>query len=222
MPEVNSQAGEEIAAQDQGLAANQAAPQTDPQQEQGPLTVDDYRKIAREEARREAQSQVAKGENRINQRIKEQLGALKLNQQALGLSDDQVAQARQKIVADAFAAEDAETHASSTAPEPDIDHGIRYLNDRIDEVFEVVGTSIEKGDPEFPKLQKVIDESWNDPKGLTKIELAAQKFATEKAARIASSRDGASARVMSGGDAATSGEAPAASGMDYLKRAYKK
>ena len=61
MPEVNSQAGEEIAAQDQGLAANQAAPQTDPQQEQGPLTVDDYRKIAREEARREAQSQVAKG-----------------------------------------------------------------------------------------------------------------------------------------------------------------
>lgn len=220
MPEETPQALPDTQAGQPGpRTAELFSPPQEPTQEQ-PLTVEDYRKIAREEASRIAQSQVAKGENRINQRIQEQFKALNVNREVLGLSDDQVTQAQQKIVTEAYSAEAKGPEAQMPAPE--VDKAIQYMNDRIDEVFQVVGTSVESGDPEFPKLQKVIDDSWNDPQGLTKITLAAREFATEKAARVASQKDAASARVMSGGDAMTSGEVTAASATDLWKNAYKK
>lgn len=205
MPDVNSQAAQVEQVIQPGAQVPESTPtgntQTEPQTESAP-TLEDYRKIAREEAVRAAQSQVAKGENRINLRIQEQFAALTLNKAALGLSDDQVAQAKEKIYRDVmFSAEEPQTSASQT---PDVDQAIRYMNAEIDNVFAEVGTSVTSADPEFKDLQKVIDTAWNDPRGLTKIIRAADKAATAKAGRIASQNGNAQARVIGGGAQGTS------------------
>jgi hypothetical protein len=197
------------------------SPQAEPQTEQKPLTLEDVRALAREEATRIAQSQVAKGENRINQRIQEKIAALNLNKDELGYSEEQLAQAKQKIINNAFTAEDVPP-TSAPPLTPDVDQAIQYLNAEIQNVFTEVGASVTPTDPEFAKLQATVDAAWNDPKGLTKILLAAQQAATLKAQRVTSQQSNAAARVTSGGGSPTPGNTTASSAHDLWENAYKK
>jgi hypothetical protein len=177
------------------------------------------RLLAREEATRIAQSQVAKGENRINERIQAQFAALNLNKQALGLTEEQVTQAKQRIVTDAFTVEEAPTSAT---PAPDVDQAIQYLNAEIGNVFAQVGTNVTPADPEFQKLQATVDAAWNDPQGLTKILLAAQNAASTKAQRVAALQETAAARVVGGGGQSITPGNSADSAHNLWENAYKK
>jgi peptide deformylase len=176
------------------------------QQTEKPLTLEDYKKIARDEALKIAQSQVAKGENRIQKFIKDKFDALEQTKGALGLSDEQVAQARQKIVADAYSSkEEPAQPAAPTEPQAgsDVDEAISYMNAQIQATFGEVGTTVTKDDPEFKELQDKVNAAWNDPNGLAKILLAAQKAATTKAARLQAQQQTVAARVIGGGGGGT-------------------
>jgi len=201
MPEETSQAtAETIVPQ---VTVPETAPagttQTEPQKET-PLTAEDYRRIAHEEAMRVAQSQVAKGENRIQKLIQEKFTALEQTRGTLGLSEEQVNQAKQKIVTEAYSAPEEPVNTVS----PDVDQAIQFMNAEIQNVFAELGTTVSPSDPEFRDLQAKVDSAWNDPKGLAKILLAASKAATAKAGRLAKQTETASARVIGGGEGVTS------------------
>jgi hypothetical protein len=175
-------------------------------QKETPLTLEDYRKIAREEATKIAQSQVAKGENRIQKLIQDKFAALNQTKDTLGLTDDQVKQAQQKIVTEAYASpeETPKTNQPETPETPDTDQAIQYMNAQITSVFRKAGQTVTKADPEFEDLQKAVDASWNNEDGLVEILLAANEAATKKAARLQASSRNASARVAGGGGSGTS------------------
>ena len=227
MPEEISQAvsAELVTPQDTQVPESTPAGNTqpEPQTEQKPLTLEDVQRVAREEATRIAQSQVAKGENRIEKRIQEQLAALNASKGVLGLSDQQIEQAKQKIVTEAYTTPEpqAGTPTSEPGATPDVDQAIQYMNAEIENVFAEVGTSVTSADPEFKDLQAVIDAAWNDSKGLVKILRAADKAATAKAGRLQASRETAPARVVGGGPT-SSGQVPASNAHDAWEQAYKK
>lgn len=206
------------------ITPTQVNPPTEPQTETPP-TLEDYRKIAREEATRIAQSQVAKGETRIQKLITDKFAALEQTKDTLGLSADQVAQAKQKIVTEAYSSPPSGEPPTTQAEPPassDADQAIQFMNAQIANVFEEVGTSVIKSDPEFAEIQKVVDASWNDPKGLSKILLAANKAATTKAARLQSQQGTAAARITAGGQP-SGGQAPRpTSAHSAWDQAYKK
>lgn len=189
-------------AEVQETATDEVSAQTEPQTEK-PLTADDYRRIAHEEATKVAQSQVAKGENRINQRIQEKFSALEESKGVLKLSEEQVQQARRDIVTDAYVEPDAQTPAG--AP-PANGNPIQVLNSYLGAVFEEVGVAVTANDPEFKKLQDAIDEAWtiDGPQGLVKVQRAAIKAAESKLARLEAQRKNAAARVAGGGEGSTS------------------
>lgn len=208
MPEELSQAaptgqvipeGEEVL----GQATEQVSAQEEPQTEQ-PLTLDNVRELIRNEATRIAQSQVAKGENRINARIQEQFKALDMNKSVLGLSDDQVAQARQKIVTDAYVS-DQEQDVTQTGVHPQAEDMTpdQFLTSELTELFKEHEV---KFTPELMnELQPVIDAAFTDPRGLSKIIRAAEKLATREAERKVSLQEKAQARVVGGGGTVTTG-----------------
>jgi hypothetical protein len=222
MPNENSQAAPEEqvttqGAQVPGQTTEQVSTPAEPQKERT-LTLEDVQR----EATRIAQSLVAKGENRINQRIQEQFSALEMSKKALGLSDEQVAQAKQKIVTDAFTASEPETTGEQPGNPPavSVDQAIQYLNDQITAVFDVEGTTVNPSDPESKIIQEAMDRSWNDRNGLAIILGAARKAATTKAQREASQKETAASRVISGGGNGP-GEQSAASAQDYWNKAHK-
>lgn len=206
MPEPISQAAPAelvtpTSAQVPETATEPVSPQEEPPKE-APPTLEDYRKIAREEATKIAQSQVAKGETRIQKMIQEKFKALDQTKDTLGLSAEQVTQAKQKIVTDVYASQEEEPPETNqpTSPVSDVDQAIQYMNAQIANVYTEVGTSVSKSDPEFKALQTTVDAAWNDPNGLVKILLAAQKAAEIKAARLQKNSQGAAARVVGGGE----------------------
>lgn len=215
-------------AQDPGTAPAEGSTQPDPQTDK-PLTLEMVRHLAREEATRIAQSQVAKGENRIQKVIKERFDALDKTKSALGLSDDQVAQARQKITMDAYASPEETQAPTSPTPsdqpaDPNVDQAIQYMNTMISAAFEEAGTTVSKADPEFAELQKVVDDSWSDPKGLAKIITAASRAASKKQARLQTQQQTAAGRVTAAGPTPSSGQAqqPAGNTISQFEEAYRK
>lgn len=225
MPNENSQAATTELVTPQAAQVPEQTPktsaQTEPQTEE-PINREVVEQIAREVATRIAQSQVAKGENRINEVIQNKFKALEESKGALNLSDDQVAQARQKIVVDAYSAVEETTTNVPAQPSPDVDQAIQYVNAEIGNVFAEIGISVTKADPEFAALQKAVNDSWNDQRGLVKILRAAEKAATAKAERTAKQQEHAQSRVVSGGgEATTGGVSDGATGRDLLSQAYK-
>jgi hypothetical protein len=200
-----------------------STPQTEPPTEQKPLTLDDYRRIAREEATRIAQSQVAKGESRIQKQIQERFAALEQTKSALSLSDQQVAEAKQKIVAEAYSppAEEPPTNPPQSQAQADIDP-VQYMNAQIGKTFAKAGQSVTRSDPEFQALQDTINKAWTDPDGLTTIILAAHEAATAKAARLQRTTQTAAGRIIGGGQP-SSGQAPATGNpIDLWTEGYRK
>jgi hypothetical protein len=208
----------------QGQATEQVSPQAEPQTENKPLTRDEVQELIRSEATRIAQSQVAKGENRIQKVIQEKLAALNTSKDVLGLTDEQVQHAQQKIVTEAYTAPESQAETPTSVPQPaaDVDRAIQYMNAKIDNVFAKVGTSVTSADPEFKDLQEAIRNAWNDPNGDVEILLAANRVASAKATRLKAQTENASARLVGGTGVHSSGNIPEnGSGLSLLEKAYR-
>jgi hypothetical protein len=231
MPEPTSQAAPAelvtpTSAQVQEPITPKAETPIEPQTET-PLTPEQIaaiEKIADQRAARIAQSQTAKSENRIQKQITDRFAALNQTKDTLGLTDDQIRQAQNKIVTEAYASPPEETTPTTQpAPEvPDTDEAIQYMNAQIANVFEEVGTTVTRADPEFADLQKAVDSAWNDPKGLVKILRAADKAANTKATRLQAQSRNAAARVVGGGSQISGQVQTPGSAHDAWENAYKK
>lgn len=189
-------------------------------QENKPLTIADVERIAEEKATRIAQSFVDKAENRISAKAQEQINALKLTQTALGLSDEQVEQAANKIVLNDLKAPRAEQ--ASPAPQAQTNQPAREIDPVIQEtldVFKAEGVTIEVSDPEYKPLDLIL----KDPNGNIhqyRKELFRQIEA--KRQRTAANAEKAPARVVSGGNTQTSSDPAKTTARDYLQRAHVK
>lgn len=230
MPEPTSQATPQEPVTPEGVQVPEFTPETgspqpEPQTEKPP-TLEDFRRIAREEATRVAQSQVAKGETRIRKEIQEKFAALDQTRSTLNLSDQQVAEARQKIVAEVYSSTDEEeppTEQPQPQVESDVDQAIQFMNAQIGIVFAEAGQSVTKTDPEFPDLQKAINAAWSDPNGLAKILTAAHKAAIAKTTRLQRTQQTAAGRVIGGGQPISGQVQPqVGSSLEVWEDAYKK
>jgi hypothetical protein len=132
-----------------------SAPAEQVQQEQGQFDETRYRKIAQEEAAKIAQSFTAKAENRINQRIQEQIQALEMNKSVLGLSDEQVEAAKQKIVMKEMTAppQTAQANAGDQPEYPNQPQFHPIVAEALG-MMEDEQMTIDEGDPEFEKYIK--------------------------------------------------------------------
>lgn len=219
--ESNHISGQQATAQGSATPENASATEQQSQEQQKPLTLQDVERIAEDRATRIAQSLVDKAEYRISQKAHAQIQALELNKSVLGLDDQQVQQAKQKIIMDELTAQPQPSEPPSPQPVSQSQPGdvvSAYVND----IAEANGTQIDKNDPEWRDLQTVIDATWNDPKGAAKVAVAVNKYATAKAARLASNQQSADARVSSGGGSAGNNTLdPNAPAVDFWKAAYK-
>ena len=195
---------------------------TEPQsQEQKPLDEARVIELATQIASRTAQSLVDKAEYRISRKAQEQIQALELNQSVLGLNDQQVLDAKQKIVMNDLTAKQqdpqpSEPPVSNVAPAEDA------VASFVNSIFDTVGTRVTPQDPQWKELQTVIDENWNNPKGYVQVMMAATKAAQEKLAAKNSNSETASARVFGSGGQGQSTGTPDAPASDLWKQAYKK
>lgn len=156
-----------------------------------------YRKIAREEAARVAQSFTDKASSRIMQQVQEQIAALEMSAGALGLSAEQVEKAKQRIVVDAMTAKQG-TQASvpgQPADEGQYQQNVHPILAQAIGMMEAEGMSIDEGDPEF---EKFIRPLLGEPNPDARLLRATGKALDAKAARLAAARESAVARAGSG------------------------
>lgn len=227
--DVISQAPTEVITPE--VEVQEATPSTEgstpaePQPEKTVPTLEDYRQIAREEAMRVAQSQVAKSENRTNQRIAERFAALEQNKGVLKLTDEQVTAAQQQIINEETMNQFKPKAEGQASPQADVNaddviqQNVDFVYAQIGETFAEAGVEVNQNDPEF----KGIDAALRDPKGsLAKTLRAANKAAEEKAARLKAHKEGAAARISGGGGSATSSTYdPNKPASFYLEQAQK-
>lgn len=207
-------------------ATPEVSPQPEPQTEK-PLSLDDVRGLLQEEfiptISKSIQSQVAKGENRMNQRIAERFAALDANKGVLKLSDEQVQAAQQDIIREeqmsAFRPAEPQNNGPQPAsPNETVVRQVEFVYEQINGIFDDVGTQVNANDAEWKTVQSALD----DPKGsLAKTLRAATKAAEAKSARIATQQKNAPARVISTGGESPSGETPAKSASELWGKAYK-
>jgi len=214
-----------LSGQNAGVAATTSAENasaTEPNaQEQKGLSAEEYRAIAREEAVRAAQSLVDKAEARISKKAQEQIAAIDLSRQSLGLSDEQVEQAKQKVIyQDLTTPRQQEQASTPQAPQkneaqPEIDPVIAETL----EVFKGEGIIIETSDPEYKPLDAIL----KDPNGnIHQYRKELFKQIEIKRARVAANSQNAQARVVSGGQCQASTGNPNAKAHDAWGEAYKK
>jgi len=123
-------------------------------QKETPLTLDQIRAIVREEATSIAQSQVAKGENRIQRYIQQQLTAIQQTKDLFGLSEQQVREAQDKVIRDAYTQQTeagqptAQQHQQQPEMHPAIEAALSLM--------EAQGIIVEEGDPEFESIRPLL------------------------------------------------------------------
>ncbi len=212
--------GQQAGAQASASADNASTTEPNAQEQKG-LSTEEYRAIAREEAVRAAQSLVDKAEARISKKAQEQIAAIDLSRQSLGLSDEQVEQAKQKVIYQDLTTPRQQEQASTpqatqrTEAPTEIDPVIAETL----EIYAAEGIAIETSDPEY----KALDAILNDPNGnIHKYRKEVFKQIDIKRQRVAANSQNAQARVVSGGQAQTNDEAPTASAREYLQRAHRK
>jgi hypothetical protein len=191
--------------------ASQQEPTT---QEPEPLTMEKVEQLIETKATRIAQSMVDKAEHRISAKAQAQIGALKETQSTLGLTDEQVEQATQKIVMNDFmnVPKKEETPPPDQTTPDDEDPVIAEIT----QIFQEEGIQIEQDDPEFTALDKIL----KDPNGnirLLRKELYKQIEAKKQ--RVSANTEQAEARVISSG-ATQTGEATVTSAKDYWSNAH--
>jgi hypothetical protein len=224
MSDVISQAPAEPITQQDEVAENatpEVSTQEQPQTEQPP-TLEAYRQIAREEATRVAQSQVAKSENRTNQRIAERFAALEANKGILKLTEDQVQTAKREIINEeqmaAFTPQESQASTPGQAPSNDSADFGQFVYDQIDKTFELIGTPVTTQDKEWAMIQKELD----DPMGsIAKTQLAAIDASRAKATRLAEQKAKAPARVINTGSGSTNQQPKTLSAEDKISQGLK-
>lgn len=191
------------ASEGQSTASNQE-PAKEP-----PLTADDIRRIAREEAVRTSQSLTDKTEAAVRRQL-----AL-LAKANIPVTDDQKAKIRSDIVQELVSepsdqADHSSQKQSSTGQvSPAAAEALEIMNDE--------NLQIEDGDPELAEMLKVI----NDPKvGPGKRAKAVLTAISAKRARLNQDADNAHLRTPAGGGDQTPETAKSAA--DYWKNAHKK
>ena len=190
--------------------------------ENKPLTIADVERIAEEKATRIAQSMVDKAEHRISKKAQDQIAAIDTSRQALGLSDEQVTQAKQRVIFDDLTAKPTAEQASP-APQTQTTQAqtepVHPAVAALWEIFADEGEEVVEADPEW---KEHIEKVWNDPNGtLPALRKAAYKATEAKRQRKATNQQQAPARVISGGQSQTDSAPPNPSARDYLQRAHK-
>ena len=197
-----------------------ASPVAEQAQEAKPLTIADVERIAEEKATRIAQSMVDKAENRISKKAQEQIAAIDTSRQALGLSDEQVTQAKQRVIFDDLTAKPTAEQASP-APQTQPNQQPTEIDPVIAEtldVFKAEGVTIETSDPEYKPLDAIL----KDPNGnIHQYRKELFRQIEIKRARVVTNQQQAPARVISGGQSQTDSAPPNPSARDYLQRAHK-
>lgn len=199
-------------------ASTSPEPLVTPEQptETKPLTIEDVRA----EATRIAQSFVDKAENRISAKAQEQINALKLTQGALGLTDEQVETAANKIVLNDLKA--PRTEQASSAPQTQTNQPAQAIDPVIQEtldVFKSEGITIDTTDPEYKPLDAIL----RDPNGnIHQYRKALFAQIEAKRTRVAASQATAPARVLSGGQQTTGEANLSGSAHDDWQNVYKK
>jgi hypothetical protein len=186
---------EEVAEVQEETAEGQT-PEEQPKEK--PVTLADLQELEKRLNSR-VQSQVAQGENRINDRIQKRFAALEQNKGALKLTDEQVTDAKRSIIEEEqmreFSPENPQGAGTQTNV-PDMNEAERFVMDQVEAVFAEAGIRVTTNDPEY----KAIESAWNDPKGsLAKTLIVVNQAAEKKANRIASLKKNAGARVVGGG-----------------------
>jgi len=168
---------------------SEAQPQEQQQEEQPKyVTQQDLDRLADEIIRRTRQSNKDR-----DTRIQAQLDGMRetLKQSGLTMNEQQESALRQTIEQQIDNADE-----QTDQPSPEFQQQVEFVYEQIQSVFADTGTDVVQGDPEF----KIIEAALNDRKGsLAKTLLAANQAATQKANRIASQREKATARVGSSG-----------------------
>ena len=210
-----AQAGAQASASPEPLAPPEQPTETKP------LTIADVERIAEEKATRIAQSMVDKAENRISRKAQEQIAAIDTSRQALGLSDEQVQQAKQRVIFDDLTAKPTAEQASpapqtqTNQPAAEIDPVIQETLD----VFKAEGVTIDTSDPEYKTLEAIL----RDPNGnIYQYRKALYTQIEAKRSRVAAAQVTAPARVLSGGQQTTGEANLSGSAHDEWQNVYKK
>jgi len=161
------------------------------------VTAEDLEKREAELLRRFKQSNRDR-----NTRIDEQLTTIRdlLIKPGVTLTPAQEAALREDL-GNRLDAEDTQEQPGNAQPP----NGDQLVAQFVNDVFAETGTQVTVNDPEWKDLQKVIDASWNDPKGGVKVTTAAIKAATQKAERLKADQENAPARVVGGGGESSPG-----------------
>ncbi len=174
-----------------------------------PLSAEDIRKIAREEALKTSQSLTDKAEARV----KKQLDLLRKAE--VSVTDDQKAKIRSDIISQVMSEEGGRADHQSQEPQPQ-----GQVTPAVKEALDIMaeeGTQIEDGDPELADLLKVLQ----DPQaGTGKRARAVLAAITAKRNRLNQNADTAHLRTPAGG-----GEPPqptAKSAHELWNQAFKK
>jgi len=133
-------------------------------------------------------------------RIEKELTALKATITAANVQvTPQQEQAMREQIANQI-----DTATNSQEPDGQInqpDSADAFVANFLNDIFSATGTAVTKNDPEWTELQKVLDATWNDPKGAAKVSAAAVKASEAKRQRSANNQETAAARVSGGGGA---------------------
>lgn len=195
---------------------------TEQQNQTPPLTkeqLDVVEKLVQEQATRIAQSFVDKAANRISKEAQAQIEALKLTQSALGLTDEQVEQAADKIVMRDLKAARQEPASSQPTPQQQAPTDVHPAIAKTLEVFKMEGITIETSDPEY----KALDDILRDPNGNEIVYMRELfKQINAKRQRIATNQQAAPARVVSGGQSQNDNAPRPSRARDYLTQAHRK
>jgi len=191
-------AGEATEQEPLNIQTGETSGQGPKEQQQGQFDEATYRKIAREEAAKIAQSFTDKASNRIMQQVQEQIAALEMSAGALGLTDEQVEKAKQNIVIKAMTAKPQGAQASApgqTANEGQHQAGMHPIMAQAIGMMQAEGMSIDDGDPEFVKF---IQPLLGEPEPDARLLRAMGRALDAKSQRLASTQAAAAARVASG------------------------
>ena len=135
------------------------------------------------------------------------------------LTPQQVNVLREQIEEEVISPAEQKVEAPASALPPEVQAQVDYIHAQLDATFADVGTTVLPSDPEWKAIKEVMD----DPNGsLPKLIRIAAKQAEAKQERTASLKEGAAARVISGGPTQPGAGNLTESAHDAWQTVYKK
>lgn len=218
-------AGEEVADPQSQTSQEQVAQATPAESEQKSepqyVTVDQLSQFGKQLTERLKQS-----DRDRTKRIEGEIAGIRelVTKAGLQITPQQEAVLREEVGAriDNEAAPPSQAPAGQYSQPADTDPIVEFVSG----AFQNVGTSVSRSDPEWAKIQKVVDETWNDPSpaAAARVVAVATDAAREKKSRETASQETAAARVGGKGGSAAGGGItdPNAPASEFWREAYKK